>query len=496
MTSKLIYYNDARHYYLYVFEPPMSMEDAWKPVDEVLGTSVTTLSYGVEREDGIFYPSKKTVQFGADRRPFKGESLEWRAWKNMKSLEAKGLDPLQVLIDRSHDKGLEFMASLRMANWGGLDKSLKIDMPEGRANYSNKEVRQHILGVLSELANDYDIDSLEMDFAFVPYYFHPDEAKENVDIMTELVESVREMVSKSNNKNLQLGARILPTEETNLNGGLDPRTWIKSGLVDFVMPMWYQVFELDPDMPLDWVIQLSENTDVEIYGMLMPYKIQEGRRSLFGQWLNASPEMMNAAALNFYNKGVDGLCTWFMKWPLGDNERSTLSNIGDRELLKYSNKHYIVRRNEEGGDPEYNKHGMSASNLGYTSSLPLELKYDELGQSKEVQFYLSDDFESSFEILNQVTLKLQIRDIVSEDELVIKLNGKSLNGQPCVREYANVTSPYQGQWLNFDLMGLKPVKGENVLELTLVSRPDELEGDILLEDVELIVQYGSYPSRL
>ena len=47
------------------------------------------------------------------------------------------------------------------------------------------------------------------------------------------------------------------------------------------MPMWYQVFELDPDMPLDWVIQLSENTDVEIYGMLMPYKIQEGRRSLF-----------------------------------------------------------------------------------------------------------------------------------------------------------------------------------------------------------------------
>ena len=176
MTSKLIYYNDARHYYLYVFEPPMSMEDAWRPVDEVLGTSVTTLSYGVEREDGIFYPSKKTMQFGTDRRPFKGEALEWRAWKNMKSLEEKGLDPLQVLIDRAHDKGLEFMASLRMANWGGLDQSLKIDIPEGRADYINKEVRQHIFGVLTELTNDYDIDSLEMDFAFVPYYFHPDQA--------------------------------------------------------------------------------------------------------------------------------------------------------------------------------------------------------------------------------------------------------------------------------------------------------------------------------
>lgn len=496
MSSKLIYYNDARHYYLYVFEPPMSMEDAWRPVDEVLGTSVTTLSYGVEREDGIFYPSKKTLQFGSDRRPFKGEALEWRAWKNMKSLEAKGLDPLQVLIDRAHDKNLEFTASLRMANWGGLDKSLKIDMSGGRANYINKKVREHILGVLTELANDYDIDSLEMDFAFVPYYFHPDEATENLDVMTELIESVREMVATSYNRNLQLGARILPTERTNINGGLDPRTWIKSGLVDFLMPMWYQVFELDPDMPLDWIIQLSKNTDVEIYGMLMPHKIQEGRRSLFGQWLNASPEMMNAAASNFYEKGVDGLCTWFMKWPLGDKERSTLSNIGDRELLKHSNKEYVIRRNEDGGDPEFNKQGMSASNLGYTSSLPLELKYEDLGQPKDLQFYLSDDFDSSSDILNEITLNLQFKDIVSEDKLEIRLNGNSLENEPCVREYSNVTAPYQGQWLKFDLMNLKPIQGQNVLELTLLSRPDELEGDILLEDVELNVKYGSYPSRL
>ena len=139
---------------------------------------------------------------------------------------------------------------------------------------------------------------------------------------------------------------------------------------------------------------------------------------------------------------------------------------------------------------------MSASNLGYTSALPMELKYDDLGQSKEMEFYLSDEFESSTEILNKITLELQFRDMVSADELLIKLNGKSLHDQPCTREYANVTSPYQGQWLKFNLMNLKPVKGKNTLELTLISRPDELEGDILLEDVELTVKYGSYPSHL
>ena len=52
------------------------------------------------------------------------------------------------------------------------------------------------------------------------------------------------------------------------------------------------------------------------------------------------------------------------------------------------------------------------------------------------------------------------------------------------------------QWVNFNLMEYMPVKGQNTLELTLVSRPDQLEADILLEDVELVIKYGSYPSRL
>ena len=51
--KRTLYYNDARHYYLYVFEPPMTMEDAWVPIDEVAGTAVDTFVYGVERGDGL-----------------------------------------------------------------------------------------------------------------------------------------------------------------------------------------------------------------------------------------------------------------------------------------------------------------------------------------------------------------------------------------------------------------------------------------------------------
>ena len=65
--KRIIYYNDARHYYLFVFEPPMRLQDAWVPVDEVAGTAVNTFLYGVARGDGLFYPSKVGGRFGADR---------------------------------------------------------------------------------------------------------------------------------------------------------------------------------------------------------------------------------------------------------------------------------------------------------------------------------------------------------------------------------------------------------------------------------------------
>ena len=51
-----IYFNDARHYYLFVFEPPLTLEDARRPIDEVAGTAIDTFIYGGERGDGLFYP--------------------------------------------------------------------------------------------------------------------------------------------------------------------------------------------------------------------------------------------------------------------------------------------------------------------------------------------------------------------------------------------------------------------------------------------------------
>lgn len=44
------------------------------------------------------------------------------------------------------------------------------------------------------------------------------------------------------------------------------------------------------------------------------------------------------AALYYREMGVDGLMTWFARWPHGDIERAWLGQIGDPDLLCESSK--------------------------------------------------------------------------------------------------------------------------------------------------------------
>ena len=46
------------------------------------------------------------------------------------------------------------------------------------------------------------------------------------------------------------------------------------------------------------------------------------------------------------------------------------------------------------------------------------------------------------------------------------------------------------------MQGVRPRKGQNLLEIALDRRPEGLVSPLVVEDVEVVVEYGSYPSRL
>ena len=470
---RTIYFNDARHYYLFVYDPPMRMEDAWVPVDEVAGTSVDTFSYGVSRADGLFYPSKVGLQWGSDRKPFQN-AYEWRCWENMQSLIARGLDPLQVLIDRAHEKNMEFIASLRLGGYGGMDPDHSV--ANGGRGFVHTEVSDHQRAIVEELATSYDTEAVELDFSAAPggcaHCLNPDEAPQRSPVLTEFVRDCAMTVRGRSGEPGLLGARVYPSADLNRRAGLDVETWLDEGLVDFLIPSSYSCFILDSQMPIGWIVEAAHRQDTSVYGMLQPFYL-EGRRSNTNIE-HASPEKMRAAASNFWQADVDGLCTWFMDWPLEDVQRRILTELGDPDLTREGNKHYFLRQRAENPD-----------RFVYDAELPVAIKAAP-EKTHEISFTISDDSENWR--IGRMRLKINVADLVPADDFEVSLNGVSLESEPCRRQ-PRWHDAFTGVWMEFELNKVRPHRGPNSLQFALRERPEGFEGEISIDDVEIIVEY-------
>ncbi len=470
---RTIYFNDARHYYLFVHEPPISLEDAWAPVDEIVGTGVDTFCYGVERGDGLFYPSIHGGQFGADIQPFE-QAAYWRSWHNMQSLAERGLDPLRLLIDRSHEKGLDFIVSLRMGGYGGMDPPLKV--ANGGGGLAEATVREHQMKVVLELVENYPIEGLELDLAMPggSPLIRPGDGDKTREELTTYVTRISDVARE---KSIELGVRVIPTETMNLSEGMDILTWMSEGLLDFVVPVRYGYMILDPDLPVRWLVDSAHAADTSVYGMLQPYSDDASTGAPAP--VHATAAHLRAAADNYRQMGVDGLYTWFLPWPMSDPERQILTEMASPDLSKDRDKQYIVARNVE-----------KDSAAHYPVPLPLEIQPDETGQTRRIPFMFSENVAASRPEGVCVSLRLNITDLVEADKITLRLNGKSLENETCTRNYGHWNAPYIGQWLTLHLETVKPVVGENVLELILDSRPPDLASPIRLNDVEIEVRYG------
>jgi hypothetical protein len=480
--KRICYVNDARHYYLFVFEPPMHMRDAWRPIDELAGTNVDTFVYMVQRGDGLFYPSKVSQRFGVDMEDFE-DSIYYRVWHNMQSLIDRGLDPLTVLIDRAHEKGMDFIASLRMTHYPGLDPKHRV--PEGKG-LMHEEVRDHQFAVLKELACDYNTDGLELDLSVSPYGgplpVREEDADEGGRVITEWIGDIADMVRNRSGGQGTIGARIYPTEETNLRCGLDVRSWLKKGIVDYVVPSAYCYFNLDTNMPIDWVVEAAHEADVSVYGVLQPWIRDEETSNITAVYPTAN--QVRAAAANHWDRGVDGLCAWFMKWPHGDTERRILSDLGDADLMSEGDKHYVLN--------ERSKTGVT---MGYDAVLPLEIPEANPDRRYAIPLRIADDPAANGERIRKMVLSMEVDNLISADKLTILLNGESLSGERFQRLNGRGHVPYSAQVLEFYLESVIPRKGENKLEISLDERPERMRGGIKVHDVSLLVEYGTYPSR-
>ena len=517
---RLIYYNDARHYLMYRYDPPMSLHRLRQAVDEVLATGVDTLAFGLGSGQTFWHDTSVGLKWGERIKDHNSGVMWWRASENLNQALRAGYDPLKVAVDRAHEKGIQILCSLKMNDpsfpggqglyWLGR---LKWDNPEVMigeedpgdervatcSDFARPEVRQERLDVIEEVCDRYGADGVEIDDCLkdspARVFFKPSEARRNAPILTDFMRQVRGLLDRIGEKRgnrLCLATRVHPVEEANLAVGMDVRTWLSEGLVDLVVP-YLDVLEnsvMDTGPSYTWLIEAAHEAGAWVYAPV-------GRTPYDDRYHNATIEMYRAAGSNQRAAGADGLYLSDLPWPHTEREYMVLREMGDPDIYARKAKHYILA-------PRDPKSGQNP--LG--RRLPITL---EEGKPVRVPVFVGDALDSarSDGELDRVTLGVRIIQHCPQDILTFRFNGRGL---PI--EEASVTT-YSGgivaygvargglserigthHWFHFDLPHDLVREGDNELEVTMERHFKALTAERVLLQVELRFAYREAPVRV
>ena len=503
---RIMFDHDARHPLIYMYEPPINREELEAAVDELVGTPIEALMLTLGDSRSLLYDSEAGELWG--KRIEKWPHLIWRrANQNFKKLVEEGNDPLRVICDRAHAKGMLLYATLlgqqgareRMlqswakAEWSESDWQFDIqpleigasgDVNESFPGYrcldfKHVEVRDKTLAVIEEVLTDYPIDGFELQLNYQPYYFHPNEVEAGRPVMTEWIRRVYEAVKETGSER-ELAIHIPASIEGALSIGLDAREWMREGIVDVLIAEGFGV--VDPTADFRPLVEAAEGSACRIHAAISN-RLNSDRLAF------APIEMLRAAACNYWEQGVDGLylAHWFAAWPYQSDLYEKLREISHPDIMATKDKNYCI-------PTETNTPLNLEMHPGLTMQLPANLEVET-----PVQFSLtvSDDIPRWAGVgrVHEVLLRVRIAACTELDRLRFKLNGKELPSS-CLRKinqmYRMSAPRYRvsGQWFIFRLDRESwPLKGSNTLEVTLLARDPDVTPQIYVRDVELEIKY-------
>ena len=472
-------------------------------MDEILGTGVDTLFYGLASGQTFLHDSQVGTKWGEGVEAHNHGVMWWRASENLNRAVTAGHDPLKVVVSRAHEKGLQILCSLRMndstdeasGNFYMLN-CLKQEHPEVMigevdennphaatcADFARPEVRQERLSVIEEVCDRYGADGLEMD-PYVHVFFKPSEARQNAPVLTDFVREVRNLldrVGKKRGDKLCLAARVHPAEEANLEVGMDVRTWLSEGLVNLVVPH-QQSFLFDGEMQIDWLVDVAKDAGTWVYVPLggVPYDDRHHKPTI---------EMFRAAATNYYGMGADGMYLSDLPWPHTDRAYQILREMGDPDIFARKAKHYFIAREEANPGP-----------LATKRCLPVNLVQ---GVPARVSLLVGDGLEAARHDgeLDGVTLGVRVVQYCPEDRLVFQFNGEVISPTRASHFYGGIVAYTAARgglperidthyWFSFDLPPGLVLEGQNELVVTLERYFVPLQAVRVLHQAELCIAY-------
>jgi len=518
--NEVILYTDGRHSSVYIYEPPMNKRIYTAPIDELVDLGIDTICYAVGDCRVLLYDTRAGERWGHNLK--RSNHLIWyRAVINLARFIEDGHDPLQVVCERAHELGFNFVPSLLLGlqhqapaevndcrcsdfcfDHPEYQVGQEPDYPEAawddpsRFSYAIPEVRQNRLAVIEELLCSYDADGIELNIMDYAPFMARSEIATHTDTFTEFIGEVRGLCDRAAREQGRK-KRLLVRAGASLEGcrslGIDLERMIREEIVDTVLacPPHKAGFIEQHPAGIAELVSLARDTKVKIINGISTTVHHDA-------FYYAPREMMVAQAANGYDVGAQGVfhATYYPSgYPYIDADYESLRYLAHPELLAHKDKHYAVRQGPNG--PEDTPGDYLLPNL-----LPVELEVGERGTPQTL--YVSDDLAAAKEAgeLSKCELRVRVTSFVHSDTVDLWLNGEQIPRQHqewldwtySVRSVVGRYRVMDAYWITVDLLRLGPLpqRGDNAVQVDLTRHDPRADPPVLLNDVELIVQYRDH----
>ncbi len=433
-----------------------------------------------------------------------------------------GIDWVGRLVQETKKRGLEVFWSHRVsevdisptgrgAAWkepahpfkqSHPDWLLKTWWPHGLWNYAVPEVRQFKVGLLRQLAEAYDLDGFQLDFARHVPCLPPGHQWELRHHVTQFVRMVRTMlldVADRRKRPILLAARVPRNLEGCRVDGFDIAEWSRQNLVD-ILTLGTRSVEVD----IAGYRQATAGSHIKLQPCLDDHHATDGYRY-------PPIEYFRGTVANWWQQGADSVVTF--NWsnappdicerigarPGPQSQQQAYHEIGSPETLAEKDKVFVVER--RGGYPW----AEGFFNRNDTAPLPVKLKPD--GQPTTLTIRISDDLANSADSVKQVIVRAILFQTTADDRFEVRLGGVRL--RQTVRDadwkdpqiFSPRPQPSSGGTGNYKVNPAQELLrldfavdpqacriGENRVDVRIASQASASR-DVILEKLEVHVDY-------
>lgn len=411
---------------------------------------------------------------------------EWAAHLDKDS----GPDSLGTIVDFGHKNNIEVFWSLRMndthdsgdptmmsawkksyadclvGNWNDRKTYRGGARRWSAVNYSSPTVRDRTVGWFDEVAGNYDIDGVELDFFRHPIFFKStlngkEATQEERDTMTSVLRRIRAAIDRHalrRDRPILLSVRVPDSVDYCQALGLDLEKWMQDGLIDIVTASGY--FRLNT-----WKtsVELGHKYNVPVYAGLSESRFRDNELKKIRQSIKG----YRGRAAEAWAAGVDGIYIFNNFNP----KSPVFRQLGDPRSLAAMDKIYTTGSRDTSSAGQWLCDGWKYMKRPY----PLPERPKTLSAKKPVEVALGV-FDNPKKTKAAVTLKLCVEGLKNTADLIVSINGNKLDG-----------GKLDGRWIEYSLAAQMVKHGINKFTLKLTQKP---ETKVLLKD--LIVSFDYY----